>query len=83
MHRVEIKKCPDTLLIPSVLSWLIVYACIIYVVGRQLGHASTDHIPRELRIMGRTIQTDKEVTKWYDLPLTEEEIERGNTLGTS
>ncbi|CAM9412157.1 unnamed protein product, partial [Sphacelaria rigidula] len=48
---------------------------------RQLGHASTDHIPRELRIMGRTIQTDKEVTKWYDLPLTEEEIERGNTLG--
>lgn len=48
----------------------------------QLGHASTDHIPRELRIMGRTIQTEKGVEKWYDLPMTEEEIERGNALGT-
>ncbi|CAN0124565.1 unnamed protein product, partial [Ectocarpus sp. 8 AP-2014] len=47
----------------------------------QLGHASVDHIPRELRIMGRTIQTQKGKAKWYDLPLTEQEIERGNAVG--
>lgn len=47
----------------------------------QLGHASVDHIPRELRIMGRTIQTQKGKARWYDLPLTEQEIERGNTIG--
>lgn len=47
----------------------------------QLGQASVDHIPRELRIMGRTILTQKGKTKWYDLPLTEQEIEHGNTVG--
>ena len=31
--------------------------------------------------MGRTIQTQKGKAKWYDLPLTEQEIERGNTIG--
>lgn len=47
----------------------------------QLGQASVDHIPRELRIMGRTILTQKGKTKWYDLPLTEQEIEHGGTVG--
>lgn len=47
----------------------------------QLGHASVDHIPRELRIMGRTIQTQRGKAKWYDLPLTEQEMERGNAIG--
>lgn len=50
-------------------------------VAAQLGHASIDHIPRELRIMGRTIQTQKGKAKWYDLPMTEQEIERGNAVG--
>lgn len=31
--------------------------------------------------MGRTIATQKGMAKWYDLPLTEEEIERGNSVG--
>lgn len=47
----------------------------------QVGQASMDHIPRELRIMGRTILTQKGVARWYDLPLTEEEIVRGHAVG--
>lgn len=31
--------------------------------------------------MGRTIQTQKGKAKWYDLPLTEQEIERGSSIG--
>lgn len=31
--------------------------------------------------MGRTILTQKGKTKWYDLPLTEQEIEHGGTVG--
>lgn len=31
--------------------------------------------------MGRTIRTQKGKTRWYDLPLTEEEIEQGRSIG--
>lgn len=31
--------------------------------------------------MGRTIQTQKGKSRWYDLPMTEQEIERGNAIG--
>lgn len=31
--------------------------------------------------MGRTIKTQRGKAKWYDLPLTEQEIERGNAIG--
>ncbi|CAN0115062.1 unnamed protein product, partial [Discosporangium mesarthrocarpum] len=47
----------------------------------QVGAASLDHIPRELRIMGRVVTTERGVQRWYDLPLTDEEIERGVLSG--
>ncbi|CAM9125105.1 unnamed protein product, partial [Phaeothamnion confervicola] len=41
-----------------------------------VGAASMDHVPRELRIMGRVRRTAEGQKRWYDLPLTAAEVGR-------
>ena len=45
-----------------------------------LGKNNTD-FPREICVMGRTIKTKQRQERWYDLPLTEEEIIYGIRAG--
>ena len=38
----------------------------------QVGNASTQHVPKTLRVMGTTVEC-KNMRRWYDIPLTKEE----------
>lgn len=49
----------------------------IVAVRLLVGSTTTDYIPREVAIMGRVAKLNEGVKRWYDLPLTDEEIMLG------
>ena len=53
----------------------------IVAVRLLLGSTTTDYIPRQVSVMGRVIKLSQGVKRWYDLPLTNEEIMLGIRSG--
>ena len=53
----------------------------IVAVRLLLGSTTTDYLPRQVSVMGRTIKLSQGVKRWYDLPLTNEEIMLGIRSG--
>ena len=39
-----------------------------------LGHSSTQHIAKEIRVFDRVIETHEGTRRWYDIPFTREEM---------
>jgi len=46
-----------------------------------LGTNTTDFLPREVSVMGRSIKPTRDKKRWYDVPLTDEEIMLGVRAG--
>ena len=53
----------------------------IVAVRLLLGSTTTDYLPRQVSVMGRIIKLSQGVKRWYDLPLTNEEIMLGIRSG--
>jgi hypothetical protein len=54
---------------------------VIVAVRLLLGASNTDFTPREVSIMGRSIKSTRDKKRWYDVPLTDEEIMIGVRTG--
>ncbi len=54
---------------------------IIVAVRLLLGANNTDFTPREVSVMGRPIKSTRDKKRWYDVPLTDEEIIVGVRTG--
>ena len=54
--------------------------CIV-AVRLLLGSTTTDYLPRQVSVMGRVIKLNQGVKRWYDLPMTNEEIVLGMRCG--
>jgi len=46
-----------------------------------LGSTTTDYVPKEISVMGRPITLTQRMKRWYDVPLTDEEIMLGVRSG--
>ena len=46
-----------------------------------IGSTTTDYLPREVTVMGRPLKLAQGVKRWYDMPLTDEEIMLGIRSG--
>ena len=53
----------------------------IVAVRLLLGSTTTDYLPRHVSVMGRMVKLSQGVKRWYDLPLTDEEIMLGIRSG--
>lgn len=47
-----------------------------------LGSTSTEYLPQQISVMGRRIKLREKVKRWYDIPLTDEEIILGHKSGS-
>jgi len=54
---------------------------VIVAVRLLLGSTTTDYLPRHVSVMGRMVKLSQGVKRWYDLPLTDEEIMLGIRTG--
>ena len=49
-------------------------ALAIVAIRLFIGSTTTDYLPREVTVMGRPLKLAQGVKRWYDMPLTDEEI---------
>ena len=54
---------------------------VIVAVRILLGTNNTNFMPREISVMGRSIKPTRDKKRWYDVPLTDEEIMIGARAG--
>jgi len=54
---------------------------VIVAVRILLGSTTTEYLPKEISVMGRQIKLTPGTKRWYDVPLTDEEILLGVTSG--
>ena len=47
---------------------------VIVAVRILLGSTTAEYVPKDLKLMGRRIQLKEKLKRWYDIPLTDEEI---------
>ena len=54
---------------------------VIVAVRILLGSTTTDYLPKSVTVMGRPVKLAQGVKRWYDLPLTDEEVMLGVRSG--